>query len=75
MSGEEGFNRAVYKSISGCFVWNSRSLDELVAAARRVLKRDNLTLKQRREIADTLSTRAVSFDVETDVGVETKGGT
>ncbi|SER75476.1 DUF7692 domain-containing protein [Natrinema salaciae] len=46
-------------------------IDQLVSAARRVLERDDLTLEQRREIAETLSTRAVTFDVETEVGVTT----
>ena len=45
----------------------------LVAAARQVLERDDLTLEQRREIAETLSTRAVTFEVDTDVSVSTKG--
>ncbi len=45
----------------------------LVAAARQVLARDDLTLEQRREIAETLSTRAVTFEVDTDVSVSTKG--
>jgi hypothetical protein len=43
---------------------------ELVRAVRQVLERDDLTARQRREIADTLSTRAVSFDVQTDVAVQ-----
>lgn len=43
---------------------------ELVAAAREVLERDDLTQAQRREIADTFNTRAVQFDVELDVDVE-----
>jgi hypothetical protein len=43
---------------------------ELVRAARQVLERDDLTARQHREIAETLSTRAVSFDVQTDVDVQ-----
>ena len=42
----------------------------LVSAARRVLERDDLTEKQRREIAETLSTRAMSFDVQTEISVD-----
>ncbi len=42
-----------------------------VQAARRVLERDDLILEQRREIAETLSTRAVTVDVETEIGVTT----
>ena len=42
-----------------------------VQAARRVLERDDLTLEQRREIAETLSTRAVTFDVETEIAFTT----
>ncbi|WP_408957262.1 hypothetical protein [Natrinema sp. 74] len=41
---------------------------KFVEAARRVLKRDDLTLKQRREIAEPLLTRAVTFEVETEIG-------
>ncbi|QFU81522.1 DUF7692 domain-containing protein [Natronorubrum aibiense] len=44
-----------------------------VRAIQQVLERDDLTLEQRREIAETLSTRAVSFDVDTTVSVVTKG--
>jgi len=44
---------------------------KFVEAARRVLERDDLTLEQRREIAETLSTRAVTFDVETEIAVTT----
>jgi len=42
----------------------------LVAAARVVLERDDLTRQQRREMAETLSTRAVSFDLENRVLTE-----
>ncbi len=57
----------------GAIAFACNDVDTLVAAARRVLERDDLTLKQRREIAETLSTKAVSFDVETEVAVQTKG--
>lgn len=43
---------------------------QLVSAAREVLQREDLTEKQRREMADTLSVHAVSFDVEQSVAVE-----
>ena len=43
---------------------------KLVDAARQVLERDDLTHEQRREIADTLSTRVTSFDVEQSVTVD-----
>lgn len=43
---------------------------DLVASARMVLARDDLTAEQRREIADTFSTRAVSFEVEASIKVE-----
>ncbi|ELY47735.1 DUF7692 domain-containing protein [Natronolimnohabitans innermongolicus] len=42
----------------------------MVAAAKRVLERDDLTRKQRREIASTLSTGNVRFDVDLDVSAE-----
>ena len=48
-------------------------VDRLVRAARAVLERDDLTRAQRKEIAETLSTRAVTFDVETSVTVTRKG--
>jgi len=44
----------------------------LVAAAQAVLERDDLTHEQRKEIADTLSTRAVTFDVSQSVDVDTE---
>ncbi|AGB16642.1 hypothetical protein Halru_2048 [Halovivax ruber XH-70] len=40
---------------------------ELVAAARQVLERDDLTAEQRQEIAETLSTRVVRFNVDSEV--------
>lgn len=46
------------------------SVPELVDAIQDVLEREDLTHRQRREIADALSTRAVTFEipeVETDV--------
>lgn len=39
-------------------------------AVREVLERDDLTTEQKREIAKTLSTRGLSFDIEFDVAVE-----
>ncbi|EMA27315.1 DUF7692 domain-containing protein [Halobiforma nitratireducens] len=42
----------------------------LVAAARQVLERDDLTHEQREEIAETLSTRVTTFEVERNVTVE-----
>jgi len=47
-------------------------LPELVDGAREVLERDDLTEQQKREIAETLSSRAVSFEIETGVSVSTK---
>ncbi|PCR89410.1 DUF7692 domain-containing protein [Natrinema ejinorense] len=44
---------------------------KFVQAIRQVLERDDLTLEQRREIAETLSTRAVTFTVETEITVTT----
>ncbi|WP_435551611.1 DUF7563 family protein [Natrinema sp. CGMCC1.2065] len=43
---------------------------EFVQAARQVLERDDLTLKQRREIAKTLSTRAMTFEVESEIAFD-----
>jgi hypothetical protein len=42
----------------------------LVEGARQVLDRGDLTREQRQEIAETLSTRAVKFTVESSVDVE-----
>ncbi|ELY99633.1 DUF7692 domain-containing protein [Natrialba aegyptia] len=42
-----------------------------VQAACQVLARDDLTLEQRQEIAETLSTRVVDFEVETEIIVTT----
>ncbi|TYL38277.1 hypothetical protein CV102_13275 [Natronococcus pandeyae] len=43
-----------------------------VRAARQVLERDDLTLEQRREIAETLSTRAVTFDIHNEIKVDSE---
>ncbi|OLZ41429.1 hypothetical protein A6E15_10720 [Natrinema saccharevitans] len=43
-----------------------------VQAAREVLEREDLTLEQRREIAETLSTRAMTFDIEDEIVVTTE---
>ncbi|QLG50607.1 DUF7692 domain-containing protein [Natrinema halophilum] len=43
-----------------------------VQALHQVLERDDLTLEQRREIAETLSTRAVSVEVDTEIVTETE---
>ncbi|WP_440766085.1 DUF7692 domain-containing protein [Natronorubrum sp. DTA7] len=58
---------------SNAVAFACEDVDQLVAAATRVLERDDLTREQRREIAETLSTRAVSFDLESSVLVTTKG--
>ena len=58
---------------SNAVAFACEDIDSLVTAAQRVLERDDLSREQRREIAETLSTRAVTFDVETSVSVETKG--
>lgn len=42
----------------------------LVAAARQVLERDDLTLEQKQEIAETLSTRVTNFELEHSVTVD-----
>ncbi|MFC6716261.1 hypothetical protein ACFQGT_07850 [Natrialbaceae archaeon GCM10025810] len=58
---------------SNAIAFACEDVDGLVRAARRVLERDDLTARQRREIAETLSTRAVTFDVDTNISVTTKG--
>ena len=48
----------------------ARACDAVPAVARAVeavLNRDDLTTQQKREIADTCSTRGLSFEVETEV--------
>ncbi|ELZ17510.1 hypothetical protein C477_12823, partial [Haloterrigena salina JCM 13891] len=42
---------------------------KLIAAARAVLEHDDLTHEQRKEIAETLSTRATTFEIEQSVDV------
>ncbi|AEH38425.1 DUF7692 domain-containing protein [Halopiger xanaduensis] len=42
----------------------------LVATARQVLERDDLTHEQRQEIAETLSTRVTNFQIEKTVTIE-----
>ncbi|RQG97228.1 DUF7692 domain-containing protein [Natrarchaeobius chitinivorans] len=58
---------------SNAVAFACEDVDKLVRAARHVLERDDLTREQRREIAETLSTRAVTFEVETAVSVTKKG--
>ncbi|WP_247729903.1 DUF7692 domain-containing protein [Halovivax limisalsi] len=55
---------------SDAVAYACEDLTQQVAAARTVLERDDLTAEQRREIAETLSTRAVCFEVESLVSVE-----
>jgi len=55
---------------SDAIAFACESIPELVDAIQDVLEREDLTHQQRREIAATLSTRAVTFDVpELDPGV------
>ncbi|WP_436346958.1 DUF7692 domain-containing protein [Natronorubrum sp. FCH18a] len=58
---------------SNAVAFACEDVDQLVSAATHVLERDDLTREQRREIAETLSTRAVKFTVETELSVTTKG--
>jgi hypothetical protein len=43
---------------------------QLVAAAQEVLDRGDLTRQQRREMAETLSTRAVTFDLDERIKIQ-----
>ncbi|WP_247729486.1 DUF7692 domain-containing protein [Halovivax limisalsi] len=52
---------------SDAVAYACEDLTQQVAAARQVLERDDLTAEQRREMAETLSTRAITFDIETEV--------
>ncbi|RQG94073.1 DUF7692 domain-containing protein [Natrarchaeobius chitinivorans] len=58
---------------SNAVAFACEDVSKLVRAVRHVLERDDLTREQRREIAETLSTRAVTFDGETSVTVTRKG--
>ncbi|WP_224214577.1 DUF7692 domain-containing protein [Natrinema longum] len=58
---------------SNAVAFACEDIDSLVSAARAVLERDDLSREQRREIAETLSTRAVRFDVDTSISVTPKG--
>ena len=58
---------------SNAVAFACEDVDQLVAAATRVLERDDLTREQRQEIAETLSTRVVRFTVESELSVTTKG--
>ena len=52
------------KNKSDAVAYACEDVVEIVRAAEKVLQREDLTLKQRREIAETFSTRATTFDVE-----------
>lgn len=54
---------------SNAIAFACNDVDALVSAARRVLERDDLTREQRQEIAETLTTRAVTFNVKTEIAV------
>ena len=58
---------------SNAIAFACNEVDEIVLAARRVLEREYVTIEQRQEIAETLRTRAVSFDVEASGAVTTNG--
>ncbi|WP_049914428.1 DUF7692 domain-containing protein [Haloterrigena salina] len=58
---------------SNAIAFACEDVGTLVSAAQAVLEREDLTREQRREIAETLSTRAVQFEVDTSVAVTTKG--
>lgn len=45
----------------------AEDVPRLAQGIERVLQRDDLTAKQRREIAETLSTLSLSFSVDVDV--------
>lgn len=47
---------------------------ELVTDAQQILERDDLTLKQRREITETLSTQSITFDVDVQISVKKMNG-
>jgi hypothetical protein len=58
---------------SDSIAYACESVAELVDGIEKVLEREDLTHEQRREIAETLSTRTLSFDIpelEVDVGVD-----
>jgi len=59
------------KNKSDAAAYACEDVVEIVRAAEEVLERDDLTLKQRQEIAETFSTRATSFDVELTIGRST----
>lgn len=48
---------------SDAVAYASEDVVELVEAARQVLEHEDLTLEQRREIAEIFSTHAVAFNV------------
>lgn len=48
----------------------AEDVPQLVDGALQVLERDDLTLQQRREIAETLSTSAANFEVVDDIDVK-----
>ncbi|MBZ6496371.1 DUF7692 domain-containing protein [Natrinema longum] len=77
--GDYAYRRDAIERAADCYDCNKTKavvsacddVRKFVQAIRQVLERDDLTLEQRREIAETLSTRAVTFEVETEIGVIT----
>ena len=60
------------KNKSDAAAYACEDVVEIVRAVEDVLQRDDLTLEQRREIAETFSTRATTFGIELKVTRETK---
>ena len=48
-----------------------QDIDQLVDGIEDVLQREDLSLRQRKEIAETLSTSAIVWDIETDIEMRT----
>jgi hypothetical protein len=56
---------------SDAVAYACEDVSALVDAVEEVLRRDDLTQQQREEIAETLSSRGISFEVELDVETST----
>lgn len=52
---------------SDAIAYACEDITQLVSRIEKVLNRDDLTRQQRRELADTLSTSSLSFEIDVEI--------
>ncbi|MFC6767827.1 DUF7692 domain-containing protein [Natrinema soli] len=77
--GDYAYRRDAIERAADCYDYNKTKavvsacddVPKFIQASRQVLERNDLTLEQRREIAETLPSRAVDFEVKSEIVVDT----